>query len=72
MHVQLDPENAIKMQKVSNATNRSVGELVNAVLKAVDDVEYIEQIKVTTRRTPDEPVKQKRVFKHQRNWINRF
>jgi hypothetical protein len=71
MHVQLDNDNAIKMTKISQATNRSVGELVNAVLDAVDDVKYFEELKFKVK-TDDDVAPKKRIFKHQRNWIQRF
>jgi len=71
MHIQLDKDNADKLLKISNATNRGVGELVNTFLRSIDNVKYFEEIKLEIKPSPDAP-KKKVFFKSTRNWVNRF
>lgn len=72
MHVQLEQDNAIKMQKIANATNRSVGELVNTFIRAVDNVKYFEEMKIEMKPDPSNQPNKKPKFIASRNWIQRF
>lgn len=72
MHVQLDPDNAEKYAKAAHNINRSVGEIVNNILRNIDDIKYVEQMEFTMKKELNTPSPKKRTFKHQRSWINRF
>ena len=72
MHVQLDQDNAVKMQKIANATNRSVGELINTFIRSVDNVKYFEDLKIEMRQSTGEPENKKQKFTSSRSWVNRF
>lgn len=72
MHVQLNQKNADKMLRAAHATNRSVGELVNALLEKVEEIEYIEKMEFKMAPPADEVKPKKRKYSFQNNWIHRF
>jgi hypothetical protein len=73
MHVQLTPANATKLLAASTKMNRSVNDLANQIIEAVEEIELTEKIKITVKVKPDDPLpKSKRVIQRVGAWSTRF
>ncbi|MEW6511872.1 MAG: hypothetical protein AB1428_13050 [Bacteroidota bacterium] len=69
MHIQLTPLNTQKMLIASQKLDRSVGDLVNMIVAAIEEVEISEKLCITAKESPQLPLpKQKRQVRKQAVW----
>lgn len=57
MHVDLDPDNAVRYNNASQRSNRSVRKIVNAILRSVEEADITEVVEIKLKQDIELPRK---------------
>jgi plasmid stability protein len=70
MHVDLDPDNAVRYNNASQRSNRSVRKIVNAILRSVEEADITEVVEIKLKQDIELPRKRIKplIIRHSKSW----